>query len=371
MKRFVSRALLLATLAAGGTFGCAATPRPRALVAVDAAEKSPAVVQARAEAPQAFARAALLKRQAEQAHEAGDPALADILAEQALAAYQRAVTLAGVTRAEARASNAEAALGRTNTALAQTEQTQKQLDADTTALELELKVARETLPAPVSGAPSSPERELARREAARALTAQARLLCSAARLLEPKRTSLDELFKKLADVETVLASKALAPIDDARAVRSACLTELTATRRPRTQANPTDPAADALLKELSSASLVPSRDDRGVVVTLSAPFAKNDELTEQASTKLGELAGVAKAHPDFPVLVVLHSAAKLPDGRATARSEHAAGALREHGAPKVEVASVGAALPRVDPRTPGAAGRNERVEIVFVAPGAS
>ena len=350
---------------------CAAAPRPRALVAVDAAEKSPAVQQARGQAPQAFARAVALKRDAEAAHDAGDPALADILGEQALAAYQRAVTLAGIARAEARAGSAEASLTRTKAALAQAEQTQKQLDADTTGLELQLKVARETLPAPVSGPPSSPERELARREAARALTAQARLLCSAARLLDPKRTSLDDDFKKLAELETTLASKAMTPIDDARAVRSACLTELTATRRPRTQQNPADPATDKLLQELSQASLAPSRDDRGVVITVGAPFERDDKLTAQAATRLADLAGVAKAHPDFPVLLVVHSAAKLPDARETTRTDRAASALREHGAPKVETAAVGAALPRVDPKEPGAAARNDRLEVVFVAPSAS
>jgi hypothetical protein len=359
--------LLVATLA----FGCASTPRPQVLVAVDAEEKSPAVAQARAQAPQAFARAAQLKHDAEAAHDAGDPASAQILGEQALAAYQRAVTLAGITRAESRAAAAEVSVGRSKATIAQAEQTQKQLDADTTALELRLKVARETLPAPVSGPPASPERELARREAARALVAQARLLCSASRLLDPKRATLEAHFKRIGELEAALASKAMTPIDDARAVRSACLGELTATRRPRTQANPADPSTDALLKELSQASLVPSRDDRGVVVTLGTPFERDDKLTSQATTRLSDLAGVAKAHPDFPVMVVVHSAGKLPEGRETTRTERAAGALRDHGAPKVETASVGMALPRVDPREPGAATRNDRVEIVFVAPSAS
>jgi len=68
---------------------------------------------------------------------------------------------------------------------------------------------------------------------------------------------------------------------------------------------------------------------------------------------------------------VLHSGAKLPDARQTARSEHAASALREHGAPLVETATAGSALPRLDPHEPGAAARNDRVEVVFVAPGAS
>jgi hypothetical protein len=350
---------------------CAATPRPRVLTELDATEKSPAVLAARGQAPQAFARAEALRHEAEQAHDAGDPAGAQILGEQALAAFQRAVTLSGVTQAEQRAAAADVSLNRVKAALAQAEQAQKQLDADTEGLELRLKVARESLPMPESGAPASPERELARREAARALTAQARLLCSAARMLDPKRASLDPAFQKIADVEKVLATNALTPIDEARAVRSTCLTELTAARRPRTQANPADPTSDALLKELSDASLRPSRDDRGVVVTLETPFERDDRLSARAATKLADLAGVAKAHPDFPVLVVVHGAVKLGDARESARGDHAASALREHGAPRVETAAVGMALPRVDPRTPGAAARNDRLEIVFVAPSAS
>ena len=70
-------------------------------------------------------------------------------------------------------------------------------------------------------------------------------------------------------------------------------------------------------------------------------------------------------------MVVLHGAGKLGDAREAARSEHAASALRDHGAPRVETASVGMALPRVDPHAPGAAARNDRLEIVFVAPSAS
>jgi hypothetical protein len=365
-----TRSLLL-PFAAALALACASTPRPRVLVTLDATENSPAVLQAKSAAPQAFARAEGLRHEAEQAHDAGDPAGAQILGEQAGAACQRAVTLAGVTRAEQRAAAAELSVARVNAALAQTEQTQKQLDADAVALELRLKVARETLPMPESGRPASPERELARREAARALTAQARLLCSAARMLDPKRATLEPAFQKLTEVEKVLATSASTPIDDARSVRSVCLAELSASRRPRTQENPANPASDSLLAELSDASLKPSRDDRGVVVTLDAPFDREDKLTTGAATRLADLGGVAKAHPDFPVLLVVHSAAKIPDTRETSRGEHAAAALREHGAPRVETASVGAALPRLDPKTPGAAARNDRVEVVFVAPSAS
>jgi hypothetical protein len=357
-------ALLFAT-------GCASAPRPRVLGELDRTQASPRVVAARSEAPQATARAENLRHRAEEAHEKEDPSAAQILGEQALAAYQRAVILSSLAPADARATAAAAKLARVEAELRQTTEIQQKLEADTRAIELRLKVARETLPDPVSGPPQSPDRELARREAARALVAQARLLCTAARLLDAKRPSLEAAFTKLAELEARLPTAAFAPIDEARVSRAACLRELSSSRRAKIQANPASPAADKLLSELSDASLLPSRDDRGVVVTLQRPFEKDDQLSDEAAKRLAALALVAKSHPDFPLLVVVHSSAKLPEERENVRSVRAASALRQQGAPNVTGTSVGAALPGLDPKKPGAAGRNDRLEVVFVAPTAS
>lgn len=351
--------------------GCASAPRPRVLGELDRTEASARVAAARSEAPQAAARAALLRERAEQAHAAEDPAAAQILGEQALAAYQRAVILSSLARADARAAGAEAKLARVEAELRQVNEIQQKLEADTRALELRLKVARETLPDPVSGRPQSPDRELARREAARALVAQARLLCTAARLLDAKRPSLDAAVSQLSDLEGRLPKAAFAPIDEARVSRSTCLRELSTSRRAKIQANPASPAADKLLSELSDASLLPSRDDRGVVVTVPRPFEKDDQLSAEATKRLGTLALVAKSHPDFPLLVVVHSSARLPEERENVRSVRASTALRDQGAPNVTGTSVGSALPGLDPKRPGAAARNDRLEVVFVAPTAS
>jgi hypothetical protein len=351
--------------------GCAEAPRPRVLGAVDATRTSPALAAARPGAPQAYARAEEFRRQAEAAHDAEHPASAQILGERALAAYQRTVTLDRVRRAEARAAAAQAALTARERDIQAEQARERALDADARAVELELKVAREALPLPKSAPAGSPEREKARLQASRALAMQARLLCSAARLLDAKRAELGAAFKKLDELDARLNGGGTAPIDDARAARSTCLRELTQTRRPATQNNPASAATDALLARLSDASLEPSRDDRGVVVTLRTPFGKDDQLKGDAKTRLGELAGVAKAHPTFPVQVVVHSGAKLPPARETARTDRAAAALREAGAPSVEGFSAGNALPGLDPARSGGAERNERVEIVFVAPSAS
>jgi len=351
--------------------GCASAPRPRVLGELDRTEASPQVVAARSEAPQATARAEGLRRRAEKAHDAEDPAAAQILGEQALAAYQRAVILSSLARADARATAAETKLASVEAELRQTSEIQAKLDADTRAIEVRLKVARETLPEPVSGPPQSPQRELARREAARALVAQARLLCTAARLLDAKRPSLDAALAKLNELDARLPTAPFAPIDEARVSRAACLRELSGSRREKVQANPASPASDKLLSELSDASLVPSRDDRGVVITVQRPFEKDDQLSAEAAKRLGALALVAKTHPEFPLLVVVHSAVKLPEERETTRSARASSALREQGAPNVAGMSVGAALPGLDPKKPGAAARNDRLEVVFVAPTAS
>jgi hypothetical protein len=348
--------------------GCAATPRPRALTDLEATRESPALVVARKDAPQAFARAEGLRKRAQAAHDAEDPASAQILAERAKAAYARAVTLATLVRAEERTRTAESALGKLDAELARIAEAQGKLDAETRALELRLKVARETLPVPGSGPPSSPARELARREATAALVAQARLLCTAARLVEPGLATLPPVLAKVTELEARLPKAPMAPLDDARAIRTGCLKELSSARRPRTQADPASPAADRLLSELGQASLRPSRDDRGVVVTLERAFERDDQLTKDAEKRLAELAAVAKSHPAFPVLVVLHSAVRLPEPREATRVERTAAALRAGGAPSVEATSVGNTLPGLDRRKPGAASRNERVEIVFVAP---
>ena len=357
-------------LVLGFLVGCAETPRPRVLGAVDATRTSPTLSASRPGAPQAYARAEALRRRAEEAHENGQPATAQILGEQALAAYQRTVTLDRLRRAEARAADARAALDAREKEIATEQARERALDADARAVELELKVAREALPLPKSGPAGSPEREKARLQAARALAIQARLLCSAARLLDPKRAELAAAFKKLDELDQRLGG-VTAPIDDARTQRSACLRELTQTRRPATQKNPANAATDILLARLSDASLEPSRDDRGVVVTLRQPFGKDDQLKGEAKTRLSELGNVAKANPAFPVQVVVHSGTKIPESREALRADRAASALKEGGAPSVEAHSVGTALPGLDPARAGGGERNERVEVVFIAPSAS
>lgn len=352
--------LLLAPL-----LGCATPARPQVMVEVDRTRQGQASVDARQTAPQAFARAELLRKRAEQAYDAGDVTTAQLVSEQALAAYLRAAVEARLTRAEARLAEAKLLEKQQSERLAQLDAEQQRLSAETADLELRAKVLRDAEPL-AKNEPASPERERARREAARAILTQASLLCVAARLVEPKRSALPPLLAKADELRGKLDTAAPAAIDDANALRSDCLRELTLARRPRAQANPSRGESDALLSELSRADFLPFRDDRGVVVTLRA-VREGGKLSPKASEKLAELGRVAKAHADFPVLVVVHDArAGAKDDGLGAQIE---GALKAAGASRVETQRAGSTTPVVPPDRTGAAARNERLEIIFVSPG--
>lgn len=358
----------LAVVALGALLaGCASAPRPVSLTRAAEAERAPAVAQAKNQAPQAHARAQDLLRRAEAAYEDGRQADAELLGEHALAAYRRAVIEGRLAAAEARKAEAEAKLAEAERALAELDEQNRRALSETENLELRLKVVREILPTPSSGAASA-ERERARLDAARAFALEARLLCSAARLLEPERATLPARFAQLDELDRTIAAKALpAPLDAARAERSSCLRELTLARRPLTQRAPASPQADGLLAELSGSGLTPTRDDRGVVITLRDVF-KGEEFTASAKEQIAALGRVAKAHPSFPVLVVAHSARGGSAERDEKRAKAVALLLTEHGAERVESHGAGSAQPVLSHHLPAAPARNERVEVVFVAP---
>jgi len=333
---------------------------------VDRLREGKAATHARLHAPQAHARAELLRQRAAQAFAEDDLSSAQILSEQALAAYVRATIEARLTVSEARLGEARRAEKAQEQRLAQLEAEQRRLSAETADLELRAKVARDAEPL-AKNEPASPERERARREAARAIVTQASLLCTSARLVEPNRAALAPLLGKGDELRKRLeAPAAPAPIDDATNLRSDCLRELTLARRPRVQANPSRGESDALLTELSRADFLPFRDDRGVVVAVR-DLREGAKLSNQGAEKLGELGRFAKAHPDFPVLVVVHAASATlkEDGLGAQVVE----ALKAAGATRIDSRSAGSTEPVVPPERPGAASRNERVEIVFVSPG--
>ena len=344
---------------------CAPVPRPAVFAEVDRTRTAEASKQAAVLAPQAYLAAERLRRDAETAYEKGDRAGAELLGEQALAAYAHADALARLARAEQRLESAAAKLAKEQRDFAAIDEQQRRIAAEADDIEMRVRVARDAIPLATSE-PASGDREEARLVAARALAVEARLLCVAAQMLSPAIAGPAESFKALDALDAELDQKPAHPaIDMAVRLRSACLTALTEARRPNTKSAPEAGAADALLDELGKAALEPSRDDRGVSVVLRDVFAPSG-MKAEARERLAALGQTAKSHPAFPVLVVLHSA----KGRASAadgeRASTVARTLREAGASRVEAKAVGDALPIALPGRDQK--RNERVEVVFVAP---
>ena len=238
--------------------------------------------------------------EAARAWDAGDRAGAQILGEHALAAYAHASALARIARAERAGVESEAKLKAARGDTGGLEAEQARIGADADAAELQVRVVRDAQAIVPSGHVDA-NRERARLAAARSLGLQARLLCSAARLLaaspaegtarapaDPKLgAQVDEATKAVNQLDDKLKhATGGAPIDEATRARAGCLSALTLVRRAATPTSKANGIGDALLAELSAAgSLAPSRDDRGVVVTLRDVF-RGEALTPAGEERI-------------------------------------------------------------------------------------
>ncbi len=378
-RRLIAAAALVAI---GPLTGCATTVvTSQSLALMDRAREAPAVKEGAALAPQELQLAEAERKEAQAAEARHDEAAADLYAERARVAYERTVVLARLARATtageaARLSLAKQAEDAQHLAAARAEFDRA---ADVTATEL--AVAREAL-VPAHIGPADASREQARALAARSLAAEGHLLCGAARLLvrraageaaaaESAETArVDAATRELEAVETALRTggpRAAPQLDAAAKSRAACLDALTRVRRTAGEASTGD--ADALLAALSArGGWDPSRDERGVVVTLRGAF-KGTALVADAERQLRELGRVAAAHANYPVQIVVHDAVAPGESERyadAARGKLAAAAL---AAPEVatSVETVGASLPTTDPAEPRNRGRNARLEVVFVS----
>jgi hypothetical protein len=396
---------------------CAPVPPPGILRDADRARDSARSREAAEYAPQAFAHAEKLRGEAKAALDAHDPAGAQMLSERAIAAYEHADVLARIARAEAITNKSQAEAEQTQAELANLATDQARVAAEVEALERRIKIETEAQAVVPSG-PADPAREKERRAAARSFALEARLLCTAAKLLlagapegqsaakadapksdapkadapkpdapkadAPKSdapaaaTAVDT--SPAADLKTaedgvekldaaLAAAKGATPIDQATRARATCLAVLTKIRRAAAPVSKAPGAGDALYSDLSAmGGLSPSRDDRGVVVTLRGVF-NGSALTKAGEDKFAALGRVAAAHPDFPLEIVIHEqrdgAKEIESSRA--RADVAIKALKAAGARRVDSAIAGAAAPLVEPGSDRAA-RNARVEIVFVTP---
>jgi outer membrane protein OmpA-like peptidoglycan-associated protein len=367
----VRRAGLLLALAAAA--GCSRPPRPAVMAQTDRARQGPSAEDASELAPQGFAHAEKLRRDAELAYQDGDLAGAQILSEHALAAYQHALVLARIAQAQRRAEKAQSALTASQQALAETDGEQKRIAAEADDLALRIKVIKDAVPVAAVG-PADPAREKARLASSRSLALDARLLCAAAQMLDAKAAGLAEAQQGVEEVEKKLSSEPKpAPIELSMRARARCLASLTAARRPAAQKS-TLGRSDELLSELSAmGDLAPVRDDRGVVVTLRGLF-QGDEVGKDARERLSGLGRVAQAHPGFPLQILVHAATSGgPAGRV--RDEKRGGAVAKAlaeggaGADRIQVHAAGTAHPLVESSASKNRDRNERVEIIFVDPG--
>lgn len=341
-------------------------------------------------APHVFAQGDQELRLARDAQSRGDTMAADLHAERASATFNRAIALARLARANEDEASARDGLARATEQGERYAAARKAAEREAEDVEKQLRIARER-ELPAASRPADADRERARLLAAQALVAQARLLCSAARLVSAQAPGLGEAEAAAAELDLKLqagqapsaSGKSPAPIDAAARTRVACLTALTKARRGST----TDvDQADALLTELSQSqstssaanaaspprgpSFTPSRDERGVVVTLRNVF-NGDHLTPEGAASLKDLGRVAAAHPGFGLQVVVHDADASATGSSQKRSEAVVAALKDGGAPsdRIRAELTGVRAPVVDPRDGSRRERNARVEIVFVAPG--
>jgi hypothetical protein len=371
------RAVAVTALAFG--FGCASAPiHVAALDEVERVRATPAVTEASKRAAEVFARAEREREFARAAHASGDDVAATLHADRAIAAYGHTLSVARLAEAIAELADAQKSLDDATAEEQSLAVSRAKLELEAEELERRAQIARERL-LPARSGDASNDRAAARLSAARALALEARLLCGAAHLVAAGTAGLPEAEDRVAKLAASLANpparvakpqdtSTAAVIDDAGEARTDCLRVLTKARRA---AGEDGAHADALLSELSaSGGWDPTRDERGIVVTLRGVF-QGAKLTDDGAAKLVSLGRVASAHPGFAVQVVMHDARSLSpnDDDDTRRASAAVKALLEGGAlaarVKAELAGTGA--PVVDPSDGRVRERNERLDVVFVA----
>jgi hypothetical protein len=323
-------------------------------------------------APELYARAEQERRVALEAHSHGDDVAATVHAQRAVAAYDHALVVARLARAQTELADAQKALADASAEAQQVEASRTSLEKQVQDLEGRLRLARDRL-MPAASDSATGDREAARLVAARSMATEARLLCDAAQLVASDAAGLKDANDALGKLDDRFTKRPHpAPIDDAAHARAQCLDVLTRVRRA---AGDDAGASDTLLSELSAAGgWDPVRDERGVVVTLHDAF-HGPALAPDASKRLADLGRVAAAHPGFAVQLVVHDATTpaAKDTTDAKRAEAATQALVAAGATAARVKSetAGAREPLVDPSDAKARARNERLDVVFVATGAT
>jgi hypothetical protein len=366
-----SRRLLWAAALGFTQAACSAALPPAPLTEADAVSESKAAGEARTFAPQAFAAAEKYRAEARWLHEDGHPEEASVAGEQAIAGYQHAFALARALKAHEREEAARRAQMEAEKTAAELARLLGEVSRDADTYELRARVHLDT-EAVKDETQLSPERKQARFLAARQLSSEAGLLCLSASLVDERTKGLAEASEVVRVLDTEISQGSTK--DDlfprAANARARCLEHLTQARRTQVRIAPESSASDALLTALTqSGKLFAYRDDRGIVVNLAAPLTGTGELTPTSQEALVMLGGTAKAHPEYPVLVVAHTAKNGETKQAERLLSAVTSALQSNGAGAMATRSVQNAQPVVSNRVHGAAEKNERVEIIFVTTG--
>jgi hypothetical protein len=323
------------------------------LLDADRVHDSEAIRESARFAPEVFATAERERAEAHRAENAGDRVGATLRAERALGAYDYAVAASRTAKAALDSAEAAKSLDEAKARLASLEASRSKLEDDAAELEKRLATLQMRLKTAASGV-APPERLAARRTAARALVAEARLLCDAARLVAPG-------VEGLAVAQT--AVDAASDIDAAGRARTGCLDVLTRARRGPDHS---DVDVDALLTEISATrAFVPSADERGVVVPLRRAY-EGSRLTTAAKAALETLGRIAKGHPSFAVQLVLHDA-RPPTSPMADRELSAAAEAIEAGGATAEGLSKTTLGPQPSIADPQGQGQNGWLDVVFVA----
>lgn len=362
------RALL--ALSFTSTLACAgARPVPETLTQADASARSPATLDAATLAPQAKADADRRKNLAFGLQSEGKTDEAEIVGEQAVAAYELAVLLTRTARAEARIEASDKDRRAKEEQLALLDGSQAALQGEVEALELRARVLLDAEPTADLKTVDS-ERMLARRRAAEKLASEAESLCLGAQVLGVPKDRLDPLEQELRKLAEEFAVKALNKDMFPRAMelRSACLRELTQARHEKSKATPQVSMSDRLLRELTENAFEAERDDRGVIAVFRDPVdgAKLRDSTRSGLEKLGSL---LVGHPEVPALVILHTGAPADEKLSAGWLELATSALNtSRRSTQPPARSARGAEPLVDKRVRGAIAENRRIEVVLVTP---
>ncbi len=347
--------------------GCARPPRPPMLAQAQQASTAPSAKDAAAFAPQMLAHAQSLRRQANEAYEAGDITGATTFAERSIVAYERAAMLTRLARAKKVAEEAEQTLASMEEKQRELDAEKRRLEADIASIDQLIRVVKDAQP--LTPSPKSDHsREMARLKAARSIIVDARLLCMAAKLLNKPIQGLNQANARVAELEELLTKwPKPAPIDETLRARAQCLSLLTLARRSGSSLTP----PDVVLTELSAfPNVQPIRDDRGVVVVIQGDV----DRSSLAKARIEAVANTAKKFVQFPILVVGHTRAKpsrTTQQTARQRSQAVVDALLAAGISKtrIDTTFAGPHLPIThDPLPPPRNSENDRVEMILVAP---